>query len=225
MTKQNFKIRNNHLYFGGTYCTSLKAQSDLLSKLCKQSDIKSCIQKYTDDSYYNFYLRGSEELKPENFEQASVVLQSIFSMFEKIEPYTPKGFIFLYRGVDVEFDQAINDCGFMSFSADREIAEAFGKNLIRIILHEPFQYKLLPLEKITTSPKEYEVLLAPGRGQFYIHSEQPEKKMKTYIYVPIDAQHSYELQNQAHNRQVFCSLKLKQEQSSFFKCFSSSFNK
>lgn len=215
-----FTIKNNHLYYGGTYCTSLNTQAKLLAALCT-SDNANSIRKYTDDCYYNFYLRGTAEIKQENFENVSKVIETLLQMFNTIKPYTPSGFIYLYRGFDddITFEQAIKDCGFMSFSADYNIAKSFGKNILRIILHKPYEYRILPLERVTSAPEEYEVLLAPGRGKFYPYGNEENidgKTIKTYIYVPNDsAEVEYSEKKSDKNKAIFDNLKHKAEKPSF----------
>ena len=55
-------------------------------------------------------------------------------LFNKIPYYKPDGYTVLYRGVNIECTDAINDKGFMSTSSKLEVAQEFGNNIMEIYL-------------------------------------------------------------------------------------------
>lgn len=207
---KRLKKKYNNIYFGGVYCTSIKSQSKILKTILSCENITQ-IQKYTDDSSYNFYLRGQSELNSSNpnYDDASRVIETLIKLFNDIKAYSPppSKFVCLYRGVgpNVELCQAINDCGFMSTSTSIDIAHAFAENfIIKIILIPDYKYKILPLEPITSSKREFEVLLAPGRGSFYPldisgNTTYKSKKLYTFIYIPQDNSHMISFDKNFHS--------------------------
>lgn len=176
---------------------SLKEQAKVLAGFVKKAGtvIKEHVQHITVDSCCNSYLRGLQELEAsnnENMQKIWQVLATLFYLFDNVQEYTPDGYVYLYRGVDdsVACEQAVNDMGFMSTSADINIAKEFaeeGGKIIRIVLLNGYKYKILPLEDITTASGEYEVLIAPGRGEFFPCAEKEMyegREIFTYLYVP-----------------------------------------
>lgn len=227
MPRKKFSIKKGNLYYGGTYCLSLEDQAKLLldPRFVTPQNIEK-IRKYTDEPICNLLLRGLPGLKPEEYQQVENVCKSIFSVIEKLPPYKlkPCNFIYLYRGVKVSFEEAINDKGFMSFTTRYKVCRYFGNNILRIILHYPYEYSIIPLEYITTSEFEYEVLLIPGKGKFYPYGKEEktieQKKwidgiinvtMRTYIYVPITVSSTDYTQDAAKNQEIFDALHLTEE--------------
>lgn len=230
--KKKFSIKNGNLLYGGTYCLSLEDQAKLLAnpRYVKPQNIRN-LRKYTDDSICNLYLRGLK--LPGDYQEASNVCETIFSLVEKLPPYKLKrgNFIYLYRGItNITFEEAISDKGFMSFTSEMKTAQKFGNMkscicILRIILCFPYEYKILPLQEISTCD-EHEVLLVPGRGMFYPYGkeentiqkvyngrgfEELNQTMRTYIYVPITEESTRYTQDALKNKITFDELNLTEE--------------
>lgn len=194
MNEKKLIIKNNNIYIGGVYCSSIDEQSKILENIARKKNLIQFIRKYTDDAYYNDYLRGISELQEQNYKDSMDVISALFYLFNKIPYYTPIGYTILYRGVNIECKEAINDKGFMSTSSEIDVAQEFGNNIMEIYLLNTYNYKLLPIESITSVKNEYEVILAPGRGKFYkcgksykINKNSEVYKVTKYVYVPKEA--------------------------------------
>lgn len=211
----DFTIRKTNLFYGGTYCTSIKEQARILAQVLNNAE-KACLQQYIDDSSINFIMRKIKtNFDAEYINKAKETIEKMLNIFDKMHLYTPpKGkYIYLYRGVNVDYDQAITDCGFMSTSTKLDIAKEFGSNVFRIILLNPYPYQILPLEKIAETKGEFEVLLAPNLGKFYPIKLSGE--MRTYIYLPNDHSHPF-TDDPIENKRLFKALNLKREKAPFF---------
>ncbi len=188
-------IKNNNIYIGGVYCNSINEQAKILESIAKSKNIKNYIRKYTDDAVYNDYLRGTSELNEAQYAESIKLISNLFYVFDNIPDYTPYGYTILYRGVNIDCDIAADDKGFMSTSAEIDVAKEFGNNIMEIYLLHLYNYKILPVEPITTVKNEFEVILAPGRGKFYkcgnsytVNSNSEVYKITRYVYVPSKTQ-------------------------------------
>lgn len=195
-------VKNNYVISGGVYCANIAEQARVLQSLASKKKLVQFLQMYTEDSVVNRFLRAHSEVPCGYQQEANAIISSLFHMFNKMPKYNPPTYTMLYRGVDVDYDEAVNDCGFMSTSTRIEVAKKFGKNVMRIFLLHGYQYSMLPLEYITVASGEYEVVLAPGRGHFFQCSYAKEdgvgssRIIADFVYIPKDingnlAQHNY----------------------------------
>lgn len=191
----------------------VKEQGQVIAQLARSEDLTRYILCYIIDSKpFNSALRG-EEIDNDIVVQSTI--EAILSMFAIIENnhnllYQPQGYTILYRGIlpDVTFEQAANDCGFMSTSTKVEVAKEFANKyeiqdqsltdkpkgkIMKIYLVNPYFYAILPVKYIGSEcyKSESEVILAPGRGKLIdcgLDNDATDKtfEIEKFLYIPSD---------------------------------------
>ena len=190
--QQQLVVRKRNVYVGGTYCVSIDEQARILESIAKKHNSTDCVKDYTDGPDLNYYLRGLQELRPPYQEEVERMLECMILLFDKVPLYRPPSDVVLYRGIGVEFEEAANDCGFMSTSTKIDIAARFSSEGKIMVIHLlPGEcYKILPVERITVTPGEYEVILAPGRGTLEVRPMSTDEQCisgytcRHYDYIP-----------------------------------------
>lgn len=124
------------------------------------TDLKESLKNYTGEGYddLNRSLRRGHMLQ----ENSMKLLDDIMTIFEG-GPYV-KGSFTLYRGMGYKSKGTFQHRGLLSTSYNKDSAKKFSEKdcCLYVITLTPGQYTILPLENISESPEEHEVLLPPG---------------------------------------------------------------
>jgi len=188
---KTLEVKNNNIYIGGVYCTNIEEHSRIIrGDLLKYS---KCIKNYTNDSYeLNEALRGCSELSEgEELERATELCTGLFELFDKVDPFKSENHVVLYRGLCVSPEDGAKDLGFMSCSSEYNVIKEFaGASVMVIILLPNINYKLLPVQPVSYVKNEWEVILAPGRGEFVKIEMSKDDSDSLPIYDKLDLPHS-----------------------------------
>ena len=112
---------------------------------------------YLQDSRpINKYLSSSQN-KPGAIKTIILEIDSIFDQIPAL-----KTDLIVYRGVNVQFDQIVEQDGYTSTTLYRPTAEMFGKTIINIRIKKGS--KVIPMHGLAedSRPKEHEILLPRG---------------------------------------------------------------
>ena len=116
---------------------------------------------YLQDSRpINNYLSTSQD-EPGAIE---TIISEIDSIFDQIPPL--KNDLIVFRGLNIDFDEIVDQDGYVSTTLFRPTAEMFGKTIIEIKLKKGS--KIIPMHGLAedSRPKEHEILLPRGSNYF-----------------------------------------------------------
>lgn len=156
----------------------LESQINYVNSL--NNNIKSAIEAYTGNEYedLNYKLRSNLILNPYELK----LINLIDSAFEGAPPIDQP--ITVYRGIKSKYMPDLSS--YVSTTHNIEKTSGFiGKYCCLFIILIPPGSQILPIETISSSPSEKEILL-PRNGKFIITNMSTETTMDTYnvSYIP-----------------------------------------
>lgn len=158
------------------------------------SKYKNNVKRYSTDEGYcvNRCLRKGSLDK-----QVLNLYERLMKAFDESVKFKTDTNLYLYRGLQCGgniLGSSFVDLGFVSTSIVIDVARKFAhpsNNIMKIMLMPGMEYKLLPIERVSDMPKEFEILLPPkgyfhycgmggaGGEQYYKYVYFPEKPDNT----------------------------------------------
>jgi hypothetical protein len=154
----------------------IKQVRELLKEQYKYNDTLSketvrALKRYTDSSHMN------DSTEPEDTHDFSLVKRAFESGPSLFTSLT------VYRGMSSHYNSIYSSNGFISTSFIKDSAKVFTEEnccLYRITL-TPGAYTVLPLDKLSSTPDEYEILLPPGKLSVQMYDIEANEYYCTYI--------------------------------------------